>query len=77
MMGFFFFATASRPVLGATQFAIQLVPVTLIQEAKRPGREATLPFPNIPSCHGTSLCTRPLRHGVAALDKEVKAFRVK
>jgi hypothetical protein len=40
MMGFFLFATASRPVLGPTHSPIQWVPGALSPGVKRPGHEA-------------------------------------
>jgi len=39
-MGFFLFATASRPALGYTQPPIQWVPEALTPRVKRLGREA-------------------------------------
>jgi hypothetical protein len=39
-MGFFLFATTSRPALGPTQCLIEWVPGTLTPAVKRPGREA-------------------------------------
>jgi hypothetical protein len=40
MMGFFLFATASRPALGLTQPPIQWVRGALFLGVKQPGREA-------------------------------------
>jgi hypothetical protein len=44
-MGFFLFATASRPTVGPTQPAIQWIPGALTSWVKRPKREADHQYP--------------------------------